>query len=98
VSCNRLELSGEVAEIVALRYTPAGIPVLGFTLCHGSQQSEAGLTRKVDCEVSAVVMGPLAERTKGLSAGSTVKVSGFLARRSLKSTQLVLHINELEII
>lgn len=95
---NRLELSGEVIEIAALRYTPAGIPVLGFTLHHTSQQNEAGMVRKAECEVSAVIMGPLAERTKGLSAGQAVRVSGFLARRSLKSTQLVMHVNELEII
>jgi len=43
-------------------------------------------------------MGPLTDRTKGMSAGNAVKVSGFLARRSLKSTHLVLHVNELEII
>lgn len=91
-------LSGEVVEIADLRYTPAGIPILNFTLRHSSQQNEAGMARKVECEVSAVVMGPLTDRTKGMSAGNAVKVSGFLARRSLKSTHLVLHVNELEII
>jgi len=98
VSCNRLELSGEIVEVAELRYTPAGIPVLGFTLLHSSQQKEAGMARKAECEVSAVIMGPLTGRAKGLSVGCAIKVSGFLAKRSLKSTQLVLHINELEII
>ena len=44
-----------------------------------------------------VVMGELAERSKVIKEGAAVKVSGFIAKRSLKSTQLVLHINTLEI-
>jgi primosomal replication protein N len=98
VNCNRLELCGDVTEVAELRYTPAGIPILGFTLRHSSQQNEAGMTRKVECEIPAVVIGALAEASKGLLAGGAVRVAGFLARRSLNSRQLILHINELEII
>ena len=81
-----------------LRYTPAGIPLLSFVVHHLSEQVEAGMKRKVECEVPVVAMSHLAERAKGIKVGTSVKVSGFLVRRSLKSTQLVLHINELEMI
>ena len=95
-------IEGEVAAIEPLRYTPAGIPVLSVVLRHLSEQLEAGMQRRVECDVNAVVMGGLAEKTAdpslGIKLGSAVKVSGFIARRSLKSTQLVLHITTLDII
>jgi len=91
-----------VAAIEPLRYTPAGIPVLSVVLRHLSEQLEAGMQRRVECDVNAVVMGGLAEKaaaaSQGVKIGSLVKVSGFIARRSLKSTQLVLHITTLDII
>ena len=72
--------------------------MLSFVLRHLSEQTEAGMQRRVECEVNAVVMGELAERSKTIKEGIEVKVSGFIAKRSLKSTQLVVHINTLEII
>ena len=98
MSCNRLEFCGEVTKVSELRYTPAGIPILEFSLHHSSQQNEGGMARKVECEITAVVIGVLAERTKELFVGSAVKAVGFLARRSLNSRQLILHINQLETI
>lgn len=95
---NRLVLSGEVTEVAELRYTPAGIPVLAFTLKHASKQTEAGMQRQVECEVPAVAMAKLAENAQGLTVGSAIQVAGFLAKKSLNSRQLILHINELEII
>ena len=91
-------MSGEVLQIDALRYTPAGIPLLSFVVRHLSDQTEAGMGRRVECEVNAIIMGELAERNKAIKEGAAVKASGFIARRSLKSTQLVLHIKTLEII
>ena len=44
----------------AIRYTPAGIPLLSFVLQHASEQTEAGLKRKVECEVNAVALGNIA--------------------------------------
>ncbi|MFA6179868.1 MAG: primosomal replication protein N [Candidatus Methylopumilus sp.] len=95
---NLLVMQGEVVQIEILRYTPAGIPLLSFVLRHLSEQPEAGMQRRVECEVNAVIMGELAEKSQGIKAGALLKVAGFIARRSLKSTQLVLHINTLEMI
>lgn len=95
---NRLVLTGEVTEVAELRYTPAGIPVVSFTLKHASHQYEAGMQRKVECEVPAIAMAKLAEQARGLQIGSIASVAGFLVNRSLNSRQLILHINELEII
>ena len=98
MNSNRLVLAGEVTEVAELRYTPAGIPLLAFTLKHASQQSEAGMKRQVECEIPAVAMAKLAEQARGLNLGNNVRVAGFLAKKSLNSRQLILHIDELEII
>ena len=93
---NKLVLGGEVASIEPLRYTPAGMPLLSFVIQHVSDQIEAGMKRKVECEVNAVAIGNMA--LKALKTGDQIEVTGFLAKRSLKSTQLVMHINEISLI
>ena len=95
---NKLVLSAEVVQIEPLRYTPAGIPLLSVVLRHVSEQVEADMKRKVECEVNAVVLGDQlleSPALKGLKVGSHIQASGFLAKRSLKSTQLVMHINNI---
>ena len=84
-----------VIGLEAIRYTPAGIPLLSFVLQHASEQIEAGLKRKVECEVNAVAIGELAKTN--VQIGDNIKAKGFLAKRSAKSTQLVLHIEQLHI-
>ncbi|ACT48090.1 primosomal replication protein N [Methylotenera mobilis] len=91
---NKLVIQAEVVQIEPLRYTPAGIPLLSVVLRHVSEQVEAGMKRKVECEVNAVVLGNLA--LTGLKLGAQVVAQGFLAKRSLKSTQLVMHINDMK--
>jgi len=93
---NQLVLQAEVVQIEPLRYTPAGIPLLNVILRHASEQVEAGMKRKVVCEVAAVMLGDLAK--KDLKQGAQITARGFLAQRSLKSTQLVMHINHIEIL
>ena len=96
LATNLLVIDGEVVQIETLRYTPAGIPLLSFVLRHLSEQVEAGMQRRVECDVNAMVMRPLAERSQSIKVGEFYKASGFLAKRSLKSTQLVMHINTLD--
>lgn len=92
---NKLVLGGVVASIEPLCYTPAGIPLLSFVIQHVSDQIEGGMKRKVECEVNAVAIGNVALKT--LKLGAFIEVTGFLAKRSLKSTQLVMHINEISL-
>jgi len=92
---NEIELSGQVIGREALRYTPAGIPILTFTVKHESTQIEAGTSRRVRFEVEAMAMGEVAQRmdTDDLQAGRGVRLQGFLASRSQLSARLVLHVN-----
>ena len=98
---NKLLLSGTVVGLEPIRYTPAGLALLSFVLQHASEQIEAGLKRKVECEVNAVAIGDLAKQNVSLGKvklGAQLKVQGFLAKRSAKSTQLIMHITNIELI
>lgn len=96
MAANLLVIQGELLKVEELRYTPAGIPILTLIIGHTSEQMEAGMKRKVECEVNAMVVGDLAKGSQHLQAGTQLKATGFLAKRSFKSAQLVLHINKLE--
>ena len=85
-----------VIGLQPIRYTPAGIPLLSFVLQHASDVMEAGFKRKVECEVNAVALGDIAKTS--IKLGDKIKAKGFLNKRSAKSTQLVLHIEKLELI
>ncbi|GAB2180652.1 primosomal replication protein N [Denitratisoma sp. agr-D3] len=90
-----------VLERGALRHTPAGIPVIEFRLLHQSEQMEAEALRKVECEMPCIALGPVANLIAALKPGTgmeQVKVGGFLAVRSLKSRNPVLHVITIEFI
>ncbi len=95
MTCNRFELQGQLAQLEPLRFTPAGIPIVNFSIVHGSTQMEAGAARMVRCEVPAMAVGQLAEQVSRQAPGRECVVSGFVAARSLKNAQLVLHVNEI---
>jgi len=84
-------LSGTVLVIDVLRHTPAGVPVLDFSIAHASSQLEGGHARKVECNVPAIAVGEVARSLAGKRPGEPIAIAGFLAARSHRSTQLVLH-------
>jgi primosomal replication protein N len=91
---NEVRLSGQVIGREVLRHTPAGIPILSFTVQHQSTQVEAGIPRHVSFEVDAMAVGETAQRMNALEAGQRVRLQGFLASRSRLSTRVVLHVNQ----
>jgi primosomal replication protein N len=92
---NQLVLTACIAELEALRYTPAGIPALNMRLEHESAIQEAGQARQVKALVKAVAFGALAERLVKQAVGSAWRFSGFLATpRNGKS--VVFHIQEFQ--
>lgn len=97
-SRNLTQLSGHLLECGMLRRTPAGIPVLEFTLTHRSAQVEAGQERKVECEMGCIAVGQIALLMAAVKPGDAVLVGGFLAARSLKRRSPVLHVNTVEFI
>lgn len=95
---NRVELTGRLIERLALRYTPAGVPVTECRIRHESEQVEAGISRRVECEIPAKGLGDAAKWLQAAATGADVRVTGFLAAKSRNSKQLVLHIEQLELL
>jgi primosomal replication protein N len=97
LSSNRCVIDGELLELDDLRYTPAGIPRIGLKVRHVSAQQEAGVSRQVQCDIPAVALGEAAQQAGRLQIGQSVRVEGFLAQRSLRIAQLVLHIDNINL-
>jgi primosomal replication protein N len=76
---NQLVLSARIAQAGTLRYTPAGLPALDFSLEHESELSEAGQARQVKVAVKAVAFGAVAETLGRQPIGSSWNFTGFLA-------------------
>ncbi|MBC7621556.1 MAG: primosomal replication protein N [Candidatus Saccharibacteria bacterium] len=90
---NSVVLSACIAEVEALRYTPAGLPALNMRLEHESQVSEAGQARQVKVAVKAVAFGAIAERLTKQALGSVWRFTGFLANAPRGKT-VTFHIQE----
>jgi primosomal replication protein N len=95
---NSVELIGTLIERKALRYTPAGIPVMECVIGHQSEQMEAGSLRRVECEVQAIGLGPTAKWLQAAAPGCAVRLTGFLAAKSQHSKQLRLHLTTIEFV
>lgn len=85
-----------MSERDALRYTPAGIPILNFSIHHASEQIEAGQTRQVEFEITCVATEEQARLIAGAPLGIRLNVRGFLAAKGRSSKQLALHIDTIE--
>ena len=94
---NRLGLTAALVEREAIRYTPAGVPIVGLKLSHQSVQREAGADRTVELEISAIAADRLALRMDRVALGTELKLEGFLAPRRRNVKALVLHITEFEL-
>jgi len=92
---NQIALTACIAEVQALRYTPAGLPALDLRLEHESVQQEAGTERQVKAAIKAVAFGALAERLARQALGSNWEFQGFLASpRNGKG--VVFHIQDIQ--
>jgi primosomal replication protein N len=89
---NQFQFTGTILERDMLRYTPAGVPIVSATLAHGSQQVEAGVTRQVEFEITAVAAGEISGRFARAELGAAHQFTGFLARKNRNSKALVFHI------
>ena len=92
---NQLVLMACIAELEALRYTPAGLPALNMKLEHESTIQEAGQARQVKAAVKAVAFGSMAERLVKQAVGSAWRFTGFLATPR-NGKHVVFHIQEFQ--
>jgi len=94
-TANQLLLTAHVAELGALRFTPAGLPALDLKLEHESRVLEAGKPRQVKAALKAVAFGAVAERLATQALGSLWRFRGFLAT-SGTAKHPVLHIQDFQ--
>lgn len=94
-AANQLVLTACVAEIGALRFTPAGLPAVDLRLEHESMISEAGQPRQVKTALKAVAFGAVAERLAKQALGSPWRFQGFLATPG-NGKHAVLHIQDFQ--
>ena len=92
---NQLILTACIVEVSTLRYTPAGLPALNFTLDHESQVQEAGSTRQVKVSIKALAVGALAESIGKQVIGSIWRFTGFLGA-ARQGKNIVFHIQEFQ--
>jgi primosomal replication protein N len=93
---NRIELAGELRAKGPLRSTPAGVPIVEFIIGHASEQEEAGMPRRIECEMNCVAMGTGAGLLGAAMLGTRLAITGFLAAKSLKNRTPVLHVKSIE--
>jgi len=98
VSCNRAQICGRLETRGALRFSPAGVALVDFTIAHKSEQQEANASRKAQCVVRAIAMEELAQKIAAFPKGAQVQATGFLAQASRTDTALVLHVQKIELI
>jgi len=96
VEDNRIVLRARLIELDALRYTPAGVPIVKFRVSHQSSQQEAGAARKVDCELAAVAFETEAKLLAAAQLGAAMSITGFLDRKGRSSRQVVLHATRIQ--
>ena len=53
------------------------------------------MPRQVQCDIPALAFGAAAQQASALQVGQRVKAEGFLAQRSLRIAQLVMHIDNI---
>lgn len=94
---NQVVIGGELVTLESLRYTPAGVARVELTLRHVSIQPEAGGSRQVQCDIEALAFAEAATKASRLVTGQIVEIQGFLAPRSLRNRQLVLHVNDINL-
>jgi primosomal replication protein N len=92
---NQLVLTACVAELGALRFTPAGLPAIDLRLEHESTMTEAAQPRQVKAALKAVAFGAVAERLARQTLGSLWRFQGFLATPR-NGKHPVLHIQDFQ--
>jgi primosomal replication protein N len=95
---NSVTLIASIISLSALRYTPAGIPVVELGLLAESEQTEAGRKRQVALDIMALAAGEAAEVLSKAQLGARLRMQGFLAHKGKSRITLQLHINTFEFI
>ena len=90
---NQLVLTACLVEVSPLRYTPAGLPALNFSLESDTEIQEMETKRQVKVSLNALAIGHLAESIGKQALGSVWKFTGYLGA-ARQGKNVVFHIQE----
>jgi len=91
---NEISLNGEFTQKAPMRFTPAGVAVLEGVFHHQGEVMEAGAKRKLAFDFPAIAIGEIAAALDKEPLGKALQVTGFIAPRSARSRQLIVHITQ----
>lgn len=94
---NHFILTAALIAKEALRYTPAGIPVIECLLEHSGEVQEADQVRQVRMSLEAIAIGSVHQQLDRMALGGVARFEGFLAHKTLRSQRLVFHITHIEL-
>lgn len=95
---NRWAVTGKLVDYTDRRKTPAGIDVVSATLQYQGTVIENGTERQLDFEISMMAVGKMADvLINDCQIGNILDITGFVAPKSKRSRQLILHIQTLDI-
>lgn len=95
---NQIRIHAKAVAKSTLRFTPAGIAVLEASFMHDGTVTEAAAERTLAFEFSAVAVGAIAQALEREPLGISMALAGFIAPRTRRSTRLVVHVTEYEVI
>jgi primosomal replication protein N len=94
---NHFTLTAFLVSKDAIRFTPAGIPVMHCQLEHSGEVSEVGVARKIQMSVEAIAIGPIQKDLEQMDLGAKAVFEGFLAAKTLRNQRLVFHITHIQL-
>ena len=94
---NHFTLTAILVSKDAIRFTPAGIPVMHCLLEHSGQANEVGVARKIQMNVEAIAIGPIQKELERMDLGTEAVFEGFLAPKTLRNQRLVFHITHIQL-
>jgi len=94
---NHFILTAALVAKDALRYTPAGLPVIECQLEHSDEVQESGSVRQVKMSIDAIAIGSVHQQLNQLDLGKLARFEGFLTHKNLRSQRLVFHITHIEL-
>ena len=97
VQINQLSFQGILLNRQPVRFSPAGIAICEGIIGHRSWQIENSQKRLVQMDLPFIIVGhSLSQMVQLIKINEKIWASGFLAKKSLKSSKITFHMNELQ--
>ena len=94
---NQFTLTASLVSKDAIRFTPAGLPVIYCQLEYLGEVTEVNQQRKIQMIVEAIAIGPVHQVLLQMDLGTQAVFEGFMAPKTLRNQRLVFHINHIQL-